>query len=78
MMLGMGDTTPAPTPPTTLTFGTGLNMWTSPSAALTAVGTVVSNPSTSFAAANLPFSIGLLSPLIGLGVTLLMYSGGKR
>ena len=77
MMLGMGDTTPAPTPQTTLTFGTGLQMWTAPSAALTAVGTVVSNPTTSFAAANLPFSIGLLTPLLDVGAGLLLM-GSKR
>ena len=67
MMFGIGNTTPSVG--TTLAvpgFSDGLAVWKSPSAGFTALQTIASSPSTAFASANLPVSLGVLAVPVGL------------
>ncbi len=80
MMLGigqLGDTTTTGTTPSAFTsFTTGLQQWTSPSAALSTTTTLLSNPSTAFSSTALPFTLGVLA--VPLGVLLLVMNMGGR
>ena len=79
MMLGLGQsTTIAGTTITTPTFIAGLEMWTSPSAALSTMGSIVSDPTDAFGGALLPFSLGVLLPPIALVAVVISMSGGKK
>lgn len=95
MIFGLGAATatgtavPVTTPTTTgaagvqtatpLTFSTGLQLWGTPSTALTVSQTLIENPSVAFAGAALPFAAGvLLPPLAVLGILIYaMSQGGK-
>ena len=82
MMLGLGATTTpttatSPAATATPTFTDGLSLWKSPSNALQAVGTVLSNPTQAFSGSNLPVALGILTPPIAL-VAILFSMGGKK
>ena len=80
MQIGLGDsTTPATTTVAiTATYVDGLKLWMTPSAALSAAGAVVTNPSTAFSANAAPFSLGILTPPLALLILVLGMSGGGR
>ena len=79
---GLGDTAATPAAGTTPTvsappgFTDGLKLWTSPSAAITATGTLLTNPSTAFSSGLMPFTIGVLA--VPVGLVLLLTTMGKR
>jgi len=79
MMFGLGQTsTTVSTAATTATFGSGIGLWTSPSSALSAMGTLISNPTTSYSSGVLPFTLGVLLPPIALIALVLSMGKGKK
>jgi hypothetical protein len=84
MMMGLGQTsTTAVTPPT---FTQGLTMWTAPTAVASdggnalfeTIGSLVSNPTTAFSSALLPFTAGVLLPPVALVFVLMGMKKGKH
>lgn len=69
-----GSNTTALAPPT-LGLTDGLKLWLTPSSALSAVQSTITDPSTSLGAKILPYTIGLLAPPI---VLLMLLTGGGR
>ena len=76
--MGMGDTTSTATSTTAggtgttaLTYGAGLSLWTSPGTALSATGTLLSNPSQAFGSTGLMFTLGVLTVPLGLAFLLM-------
>ncbi len=80
MMLGLGNGTTGTVTPAVVTpgFSDGLTLWTTPSAAITAVQGVIVNTSTAFASPQLPYTAGLLLPPVAAVVLLLGMMGGGR
>jgi len=79
MMMGLGDTSTTTTTTTAIpTFTTGLTLWESPSVAFSTIGTILTNPTTAFSSALLPFSAGVLLPPVAVAVLILMNMGGKK
>ena len=77
MMMGLGTTT-APATTATPTFGSGLSLWASPSAAIAAIGTIVTSPTTAFSSPLMSFSAGVLIVPVALIVVLFSMGKGKR
>jgi hypothetical protein len=61
------------------TFSSGLNLWTSPGCAFSALTTLIASPSDAFSGPVLPFTMGvLLPPLALIGIGIAMMAGGRR
>ena len=74
-MMGHGRLGDTATPGT---FATGAELWTTPSAAFTAAQGILTNASSAFSSANLPYTLGILAVPVALVFLVMSMSKGKR